>query len=134
MADAVLQQLATACFCWSRIPATIEPLKPASYLRAWPLLVIFACAEIAAGCAASFGPGYTVDKQEMDVHFEPGASPHISIKSNYQLKNTGTRPISMLELRLPGRRRFTSTNVDHTSGTENLSSRHNLPKTRERRC
>jgi hypothetical protein len=68
--------------------------------------VIFTC-----GCASSFGPGYTVDKQDIEVHFVPGPPPHISVKSNYQLKNTGTRPFADLELRLPGRRRFNSQNV-----------------------
>ena len=52
-----------------------------------------------------------MEKQEIDVHFEPGPPPHISIKSNYQMKNTGTRPFADLELRLPGRRRFNSQNV-----------------------
>jgi hypothetical protein len=63
------------------------------------------------GCAASFGPGYAVDKQDIEVQFTPGPPSHISIKSNYQLTNTGTRPLSSLELRLPGRRRFNSSKV-----------------------
>jgi hypothetical protein len=64
------------------------------------------------GCAASFGPGYTIDKQDIVVHFEPGPPPHISIESSYELTNTGTRSLATLELRLPGRRRFKSTNLN----------------------
>jgi hypothetical protein len=75
------------------------------------VLVVLACSGIGGGCAAPFGPGYTVEKQNIDVHFEPGPSPHISIKTEYQLKNTGTRELSLLELRLPARRRFKSENV-----------------------
>lgn len=75
------------------------------------MIVVLAYSGIAGGCAASFGPGYTVDKQNIDVHFEPGPPPHISIKTEYQLKNTGTRALSILELRLPGRRRFKTENV-----------------------
>lgn len=68
---------------------------------------VFTCS-----CTAPFGPGYTIDKQDINVHFDPGPPPHISIESNYQLTNTGTQPLSVLELRLPGRRRFRSTNVN----------------------
>ena len=80
------------------------------------MLVVLACSGIGGGCAAPFGPGYTVEKQNIDVHFEPGPPPHISIKTEYQLKNTGTRELSLLELsllelRLPGRRRFKPENV-----------------------
>jgi hypothetical protein len=70
---------------------------------------IFCCA-----CTAPFGPGYTIDKQEIDVHFEHGPPPHISIKSTYELRNTGTRPLSVLEIRLPGRRRFKSSDLSLT--------------------
>jgi hypothetical protein len=59
-----------------------------------------------AGCTAAFGPGYTIEKQEIRVHFVPAAEPHILIEADYQLNNTGNQPLSELELRLPGRRRF----------------------------
>jgi hypothetical protein len=74
-------------------------------------VVVFAAAIFSVSCAAPFGPGYTIEKQDIDIHFEPGPPPRISIKSNYQLKNTGTRAFSDLELRLPGKRRFNSQNV-----------------------
>ncbi|HTG26792.1 MAG TPA: hypothetical protein VK818_01085, partial [Methylomirabilota bacterium] len=48
----------------------------------------------------------------MDVHFEPGPPPQITIKSSYELTNNGTRPLSELELRLPGKRRFNTSNVE----------------------
>ena len=86
-------------------------MKLPPYFRAWPLLFVFIGSPFIGGCTASFGPGYTIEKQDIDVHFEPGPPPHISIKSNYQLRNTGTRPLSVLELRLPGRRRFKTANV-----------------------
>ena len=65
-----------------------------------------------AGCTSSFGPGYIINKQDIDVHFEPGPPPHISIKSSYELTNNGTQPLSVLELRLPGKRRFKTSNVE----------------------
>jgi hypothetical protein len=75
------------------------------------VLIVFACCGIGGGCAVPFGPGYTVEKQNIEVHFEPGPPPHIAIRTEYQLKNTGTRELSLLELRLPARRRFNSENV-----------------------
>jgi hypothetical protein len=86
-------------------------LKLRSYFRACPSLLVLVGTIFIGGCAASFGPGYIIDKQDIDVHFDAGPRPHISIKSNYELTNTGTRPLSVLELRLPGTRRFKSANV-----------------------
>ncbi len=59
-----------------------------------------------AGCAAALGPGYTIVKQEITVQFVPTPEPAIRIDAVYQLRNTGNQPLSSLELRLPGRRRF----------------------------
>lgn len=58
------------------------------------------------GCAAALGPGYTIVKQQITVQFVPAPQPVLRIEGNYQLKNTGNQPLSSLELRLPGRRRF----------------------------
>ncbi|HKW56049.1 MAG TPA: hypothetical protein VJN42_01715 [Candidatus Acidoferrum sp.] len=37
------------------------------------------------------------------MHFAPGVDPRILVDSTYKLRNTGTRPISSMQLRLPGR-------------------------------
>jgi hypothetical protein len=69
--------------------------------------LLFALAILwAAGCVAPLGPGYTIEKQEIRVHFLPSPEPHILIESDYQLKNSGNQPLASLEVRLPGRRRF----------------------------
>ena len=73
--------------------------------------LLFAAAVFLSGCAAAFGPGYTVDKQTVEVSFVPGPPPHISVKANYELTNVGTRPLRDLELRLPGSRRFLIQNL-----------------------
>ncbi len=59
-----------------------------------------------AGCVAPLGPGYTIEKQQVRVQFVPTPEPSIRIDAEYALKNTGNQPLSELELRLPGRRRF----------------------------
>lgn len=60
----------------------------------------------AASCAVPLGPGYTIEKQQVRVQFASTPEPRIRIEADYQLKNTGTQPLSALDLRLPGRRRF----------------------------
>jgi hypothetical protein len=58
----------------------------------------------AASCAVALGPGYTIQKQEIRVRFAAKPEPHVQVAADYHLKNTGTRPLEEVELRLPGRR------------------------------
>jgi hypothetical protein len=67
-------------------------------------LLFTAC--FVSGCTVALGPGYTIVKQEINVHFVPAPQPLIRITAVYQLRNTGNQPLPSLELRLPGRRRF----------------------------
>jgi hypothetical protein len=67
-----------------------------------PLLLAF----WAAACVAPLGPGYTIETQQVQVQFAPGPEPRIRIEADYQVRNTGNQPLTGLELRLPGRRRF----------------------------
>jgi hypothetical protein len=80
-------------------------LKPSRRLRL-QLVLLAGVAYWAAGCAAALGPGYTIVKQQITVQFVPAPQPVIRIEGVYQLKNTGDQPLTSLELRLPGRRRF----------------------------
>src|SRR5579859_2151058 len=67
--------------------------------------VLLSCAALwLAACAAHFGPGYVVEKQEIRVSFSPTPVPSIHIAAEYHLKNTGTQELSALDVRLPGRR------------------------------
>ena len=52
----------------------------------------------------ALGPGYTVEKQEIRLRFVAEPEPRIQVAADYHLKNTGTRPLGELQLRLPGRR------------------------------
>ena len=70
------------------------------------LLLLAAIVAGLAGCTAAFGPGYVVDQQEIHVDFSPGPEPRMTIDAVYKLRNTGNQPLSLIELRLPGRRRF----------------------------
>jgi hypothetical protein len=85
------------------IKDVLAPIKNSRLLLFFSLAVAGYCA---AGCAAALGPGYTIDKQEIRVRFVPDPQPVIHIEAEYRLRNNGNRPLSSLELRLPGRRRF----------------------------
>jgi hypothetical protein len=65
-----------------------------------PAVAILA-AWMASGCTAAFGPGYTIEKQRVEVSYTQQTPDHISVRASYELKNTGTRPLSALELQPP---------------------------------
>ena len=65
-----------------------------------------ALAGFTTGCTAAFGPGYQIVSQEISVQFAPTPEPVLRLSAQYQLRNTGNQPLSMIEVRLPGRRRF----------------------------
>ncbi len=75
-------------------------------MRLFILLIVTAVGLCVSSCAVPLGPGYTIEKQELGVHFVPAPEPRILIEADYQLRNTGNQPLSSLEMRLPGRRRF----------------------------
>ena len=81
-------------------------MAPRSYLR--PLLFLFLAAVgfWVSSCAVALGPGYSIENQEIRVQFLPGPDTRIRVDSDYHLRNTGNQPLSILELRLPGRRSF----------------------------
>jgi hypothetical protein len=81
-------------------------LAPFNHSRFSLAVVLAAVGYGAAGCTAAFGPGYTIDKQEISVRFVPAPEPRIHVEAAYQLRNDGNQPLSSIELRLPGRRRF----------------------------
>lgn len=75
-----------------------------------PRFLLFSLLAVAglgmAACVAALGPGYTIEKQEVRVHFLAEPQSRILLEADYQLRNTGNQQLSSLELRLPGRRRF----------------------------
>jgi hypothetical protein len=69
-------------------------------------LVLLAAGFWVSSCAVPIGPGYSIESQEIRVHFVPTPTPKIHVDADYRLRNTGNQPLSSLELRLPARRRF----------------------------
>jgi hypothetical protein len=81
-------------------------LLPRSHLRLLVCLFLASAGFWVSSCAVALGPGYSIESQEIRVQFLPGPDPRIRVDSDYQLRNIGTKPLSSLELRRPGRRSF----------------------------
>jgi hypothetical protein len=77
--------------------------RPCTASSAWIMLLAGAACWLAS-CATSLGPGYVVEKQQVQVSFVSQAQPRIHILAEYRLKNTGNQVLDSLEVRLPGRR------------------------------
>ncbi len=82
----------------------LQVVAPSSTRRSPSLTLLFCVACCLAGCAASLGPGYVVEKQEIRVSFLAQPEPHVHVVAEYHLKNTGIRELESLDVRLPGRR------------------------------
>ena len=83
------------------------------------------------GCAVALGPGYSIDSQEINVRFTPEPEPVIHLDASYRLRNDGNRPLTSLELRLPGRRRFYFVNPraewdSHSLSFDSPTNSHNV--------
>jgi hypothetical protein len=81
-------------------------LAQRSHLHVLVLLPLAPCGFWAASCVAPLGPGYTIEKQEIRVQFVSAPDPRIRVEADYRVNNSGNQPLSSLELRLPGHRRF----------------------------
>lgn len=74
--------------------------------RSFLSLLLLAAGFWVSSCAVPLGPGYSIENQEILVHFVPAPTPKIHVDADYRVRNTGNQPLSSLELRLPARRRF----------------------------
>jgi len=81
-------------------------LLPRSHARPLFCFFIAAVGFWVSSCAVALGPGYSIESQEIRVQFSPGPDPRIHVDSEYQLRNTGIRPLAAIEFRLPSRRSF----------------------------
>jgi hypothetical protein len=87
--------------------ATIESaLSPVAHTRLLFLFALVSAASFFSACNASRGPGYLIEKQEIRVQFAPDPQPVIHLEAEYRLRNDGSRPLTLIEIRLPGRRSF----------------------------
>jgi len=77
------------------------------HLRMVPAAALLALlCGITSGCVHPLGPGYLVEKQQIEVQFFPASPQKIRVDATYQLRNTGNQPLASLDARLPGGRRL----------------------------
>jgi hypothetical protein len=81
-------------------------LLPRSHPRPLLWLLLAVVGFWVSSCATALGPGYSIENQEIRVQFLPGPDPRIRVDADYRLRNTGSHPLSSVELRLPGRRSY----------------------------
>jgi len=63
------------------------------------------------GCALALGPGYTIQKQNLELRFIPSPEPHLAVHGAYQLVNSGNQPLEAIRITLPPSEAF------HRQGT-----------------
>ncbi|HYL62102.1 MAG TPA: hypothetical protein VE077_05720 [Candidatus Methylomirabilis sp.] len=78
-------------------------MSPSPHSRLLLVLLLASAGFWATSCTQPLGPAYSIESQEIRVRFHPSPDSHILVDSAYKLRNVGTRPISSLPLRLPGR-------------------------------
>ncbi|HLW81177.1 MAG TPA: hypothetical protein VKS20_03960 [Candidatus Acidoferrales bacterium] len=60
---------------------------------------------------APFGPGFTIEKQRIEVTYSNDAPDHVTVRGWYRMKNTGTQPLNEMSLRLPLNWEFAPRNI-----------------------
>lgn len=98
-------------------------LLPRPHLRLLVCLFLTAISFWISSCAVALGPGYAIENQEIRVRFSPGDDPRIRVDAEYELRNIGTKPLSSLELHLPGRRSFRLATAQATWDGASLTER-----------
>ena len=116
-----------------RISARL-PRQTPSRILLLALASFVACA--AFGCAVALGPGYTVEKQQIDVTYTLQAPNQVAIRATYALKNTGTKPLDALQMILPSADEFSPQNIqiewrDKTISPEPISGPDENPQPNE---
>ncbi|MFZ0819472.1 MAG: hypothetical protein WAM91_05340 [Candidatus Acidiferrales bacterium] len=56
---------------------------------------------VAAGCAPSIAPGYTIEKQRIEVTYSKATPDRVSVRAWYRMRNTGSQPIEEIRFQLP---------------------------------
>ena len=75
------------------------------------LLVIFAPA-----CLVPLAPGYTILQEKREVRYTSGSSPELKIRSEFLIENTGTTPLSFVDVKLPPEEQYGRRNTRVETG------------------
>lgn len=64
-----------------------------------------------SSCAEPLAPGYKIEKQSITVRFAPGTPPHLAVRAEYRLANTGNAPLEFMDVSLPAHKSFGRENL-----------------------
>ena len=54
------------------------------------------------GCGVALGPGYSIQKQSIELRYVASPEPHLSVHGVYELLNSGNQPLNSIRLLVPG--------------------------------
>jgi hypothetical protein len=59
-----------------------------------------------SGCNVALGPAYTIQKQNLEIHFLSTPEPHLAVRCAYQLVNSGNQPLQNVRIVVPSSEGF----------------------------
>ncbi len=62
-------------------------------------------------CAVPLGPGYRIEREQLEVRYVAAAPAHLHVRASYRLKNIGTRELAFIEAALPDEQAFGRQNL-----------------------
>ena len=74
-----------------------------SSLYRLPVFLIFALGAVfLTSCGVVLGPGYLIQKQDLELRFVSSPQPHLAVRGTYHLLNSGNQPLQSLRVLVPG--------------------------------
>jgi hypothetical protein len=94
--------------------------------RLWSLSVFALAIVFLSGCNVALGPGYLIQKQDIELHVVSSLEPHVAVHCTYHLLNSGNQPLHSLRIVVPAADAFhrsaTSAQWDgHSIGIQTVS-------------
>jgi hypothetical protein len=83
-----------------------------SLKRSFLVAIAGAAAWLAMGCSGSVAPGYTIEKQRIEVTYSKTAPDRVSVRAWYRIRNSGSQPLEQIHFRLPFRGRTEDLRVE----------------------
>lgn len=65
------------------------------------LAAVAGAAIVVASCNLPFGPAVAIERQSFETAYVRLPQPHLEVRAVWRVKNTGDRPVSAIEVRLP---------------------------------
>ncbi len=74
-------------------------------------MLLIAAALLNSACAVPLAPGYKITKETRTLHFVPDAPARLDIHAAYTIQNSGTTPLSFMDIQFPDEKAFGRKNL-----------------------